>query len=414
MAAVLVVMAAACGGGTEDSDTVSRDPAAQQASYERFDLSFHHSTASAHYAALYGGLLAVDADGRRAIDTLVGGLASDSTEFHLLQHDPNLELGRFLGVGGSEGAVAKVNRWFDRYEDGESIAYISASLTAFDTHDHATAAVRADLEKEGRTADSKQSNGGTEWLATFEEEGEGVSYLFWVGDDAPVIISLVCVRWMGRTKTTDCDPIVLRDVAADISGRLPAAGAGEVPPGQFGPDVIPPGLTPLVAHEFDADHIAKSYLDPDGQLRATWEKQPPAGAYPFTGRSTSYGFDNPEAGGPPMYVRIDVIPVGDTDVALKFSSTVCLQPDNSQNPYCGREKRYEASGSFLGGVIAVNTFDTLKSKPRNVSGHFVVGENFIDGQCSRALWSSENSLSDQEVTACTERMLALVRLSGGS
>lgn len=415
LAATLVAMAVACGGGTGNSDTATEDPAAQQASYGRFDRPFHDSTASAYYAALYGGLLAAGADGRRAIDTLVGGFASDTTEFHLLQHNPGLDLGRFLGAGGSEGADAKINRWFDRYEDGESVAYVSASLTSFDTHEHATAAVLADLKKEGRTADGQQSNGGTEWVATFEEEeGGSVSYLFWVGDDAPFIIGLLCVRWMEHTESTDCDPAVLRGVAAAIIGRLPGAGAGEVPLGQFGPDVIPPGLTPLVAHEFDVDHIAKSYLDPDGLLRGTWRNSPPAGTYPFTGRSTSYGFSNPGAGGPPMYVRLDVIPVGDTDVALEFTSTICLQPDNSQNPYCGRETRYEASGLFLGGVVAVRTFDTLKARPRQVSGHFVVGETFVDVLCSRALWQFENSLSDEEITACTDRILALVRPPGAS
>lgn len=411
---VLVVIAASCGGGTADSDTGAGDPAAEQASYERFDRPFQNTTASAYYSALYGGLLETGADGKRQIDTLAGGFAADSTEFHLLQHEPGLDLGRFMGAEYKKGVDARVNRWFDRYEDGQSVVYVSAGLIAFDTHEHAVAAVRADLETDGRVAREEQANGGTEWLLTFNEEGQGGSYLFWVHDDDAFVLYLVCVRQIERTDSSVCDPAALRGIAATIAGRVSAAESGTVPPGQFGPAVIPPGLTPLVAHEFDADHVAESYLDPEGKLRATWGEQPPAGTFPFTGRSTSYGFSNPKTGGPPMYVRLDEIPVGETDVALEFSSTVCLQPDDSQSPYCGRETRYEASGSFRGGVIAVNTFDTLKAKPRQVRGHFVVGGSFVDALCSRAVWQFDNSLSDEEVTACTERMLALVRPSGGS
>lgn len=411
---VLVVIAASCGGGTADSDTGAGDPAAEQASYERFDRPFHNTTASAYYSALYGGLLETGADGTRQIDTLVGGFATDSTEFHLLQQDPGLELGRFMGVDSREGVDAKINRWFDRYVDGQSVAYVSAGLVAFDTHEHAVTAVRADLEKQGLEAREAEANGGTEWLTTFQENGEGVSYLFWVPKDEALIVSMVCVRQIVRTESSVCDSGVLRGLAAAVIGRLPSAGGGDIPPGQFGPAVIPPGLTPLVAHEFDADHVAESYLDPEGKLRATWGEQPPAGTFPFTGRSTSYGFSNPKTGGPPMYVRLDEIPVGETDVALEFSSTVCLQPDGSQSRYCGRETRYEASGSFLGGVIVVNAFDTLKAKPFQVRGHFVVGGSFVDALCSRAVWGFDDKLTDEEVTACTERMLALVRPSGGS
>ncbi len=414
MSAVLVVIAASCGGGTADTDTSVGDPAAEQASYERFDRPFHKSTASEYYAALYGGLLETGADGTRQIDTLVGGFAADSTEFHLLQQDPGLDLGRFMGVDSREGVDAKINRWFDRYVDGQSVVYVSAGLVAFDTHEHAVTAVRADLEKDGQEARETQANGGTEWLTAFQENGEGVTYLFWVPKDEGLIVSMVCVRQIVRTESSVCDSGVLRGIATTVIGRLPAAGSRNIPPGQFGPTVIPPGLTPLVAHEFDADHLAESYLDSEGTLRATWGEQPPAGTFPFTGRSTSYGFGNPVAGGAPMYVRIDEIPVGDTDAAVTFSSTICLEPDDSKNEYCGRETRHEASGSFHGGVTAVDTFDTLQAKPRQVRGHFAVGGSFVDARCSRALWWFEDKLTDDEVSVCTERMLALVRPAGGS
>lgn len=377
-----------------------------------YDHPFGNSTASAFYAALYGGAMSPVGDGSRAIDEVVGGQAIDVNTLSLLVHSGSQDQGAFLGGRHRTGAIAKILRWWDYTNPADETVEASVSLVDFDTREHAVEAAQAEAIELSGGKSVEETDGGTEVLATFEDEETKTEIIYSIPTDRPLIVGTSCAQ--GVTATSACDLVKMRTLIESIVARLPEHDTPDTT-NVAGPNNLPPGVEPLLQYEFDVDQNARSYLDLGGTLRATWkDNPPPAGTYGWTGRNFTFTIATPEPGGMPLQLIVDRIPIGDSAVGLEFTKTVCVDPSGNPSPFCGAEVDHDADGNFLGGRTARAYGDEEQTIVANTRGHMVIMGSFLDMSCGLPVLWSEETLADDLVRLCEESMVAVGKAFGES
>jgi len=401
------------------SVTVLASCSSQENNADQFDYPFGNSTASAYYQAMYDAAMSQTDRGERLVDDLAGGRVVDIDTYSLISARVG-SAGAFLGDNYQPGALAKLLRWWDFYGtdqwNPDNSVQLAVGLVDFESRTLATAASRVEANQLSESVEEKTLPDGLLLWGTITDGPLGTR-MFWVGNDSPVVMFIACDRYGQFASAAGCDREKMLKLRDEIESRLPTSKESSDRAEQSKLVSSPGNWQPSVSYEFDADQMARSYLDPDGLLRTSWgDAAPPMGRYAYTGRRTSYTYraSSDDGSDPGLELRVAQIPIKSTVPALKLTETICFGPDDSgsKSEYCGNESEIAPDGPILGGRTAVEYGDPKSGIVISVRGHVATSSYFMDFHCGHPLLWDEDGLTAKETDLCREVIATMAKRIG--
>jgi len=399
------------------SVTVLASCSSQENNADQFDYPFGNSTASAYYQAMYDAAMSQTDRGERLVDDLAGGRVVDIPTYSMFSARVG-EAGLFLGDNYQSGALAKLLRWWDFYGtdqwNPDNSVQLAVGLVDFESRTLATAASRAEMNRVSESVEEKTLPDGLLLWGT-STDGRLSTWMFWVGNDSPVVVFIACDRVGQFASAAGCDREKMLKLRDEIESRLPTSKGSSDRAEQSKLVSSPGNWQPSVSYEFDADQVARSYLDPDGLLRTSWgDAAPPMGRYAYTGRSTSYTYraSSDDGSDPGLELQVDQIPIKSAVPALKLTETLCFGTDGKRSEYCGNESEIAPYGPILGGRTAVEYGDSESGIVIRVNGHVATSSYFMDFTCGHPLLWDEDGLTAEETDLCREVIATMAKQIG--